>query len=819
MTSPISLFTIVGAAEPAAPAPVPEDPGLFNAVLSAALQAGMLPAAPPVSAAPCAPDAPLGAGAEGEDPPVEGDAAGPEAPVAHVDGEGPSAPRAAGVPEQEPVAMRTDDDSEAAGTDGPAADAGQRAPGRPLHRAPARAGDPSRSPEVAHPSEGELSPRRPPASASNPKRAPCPIGSEATPPSPRMPVVVARAWRAGAPAVQATARISGDGPRVTADVVSAEPTAAAPAVEPSPGSAAPGPIVSLAERERPAVAVPVKSPAPESSGERSPRLRTGLRTEPAEPGAGIVTAPATPTLTLPVSSVEPATPAPAPLAVAWHTARRSDAMPAPVSSKAHDGEPATVTRPEAESDEPALESLGTPRDMPAPMAPATPDPMPAPRLPVAPPVPLPRAAERLPVAMDDEAEALISRARRNLQATGGAAAALPLARMVAPRGRPAGPTTPLPMADGGLTRAVPAVPAVEALMQALSRTLEGAEIAAVRVTMGSGQPVRTAPTPPEDAADGTGTGRFPVPSGDKPSDGMAGPRGARPGTPAERPTPVDRGDASAPLAGTGRDDDVVPSAVDRPAVERMPARPGRAELTGFEPTGRALREAIAARPAMVPAPDLPSDRQELPVAPHGEPGRTARQDREERPDEPAPSDVAARGSAGAPDGRAREARAPAGADRGAAREAHELREAWVERGRPAGAADRVTLQVADVDGRQTRIRVSVLGDQVRATILPPDTTSARQLEQRMDELQATLVRQGFTDAKVTVQAGRGEGALPWSAGQAIAPNELRSSSGTDQPPGDQRQGTGRRDGDRQGDGQRHPHQRPRERDPNDRRRH
>ncbi|HMV32427.1 MAG TPA: flagellar hook-length control protein FliK, partial [Gemmatimonadales bacterium] len=120
--------------------------------------------------------------------------------------------------------------------------------------------------------------------------------------------------------------------------------------------------------------------------------------------------------------------------------------------------------------------------------------------------------------------------------------------------------------------------------------------------------------------------------------------------------------------------------------------------------------------------------------------------------------------------------------------------------------------------RQTRIRVSVLGDQVRATILPPDSTSARQLEQRMDELQAALVRQGFTDAKVSVQAGRGEGALPWGASQAVAPNELRSSSGTDQPPGDQRQGTGRRDGERQGDGQRHPHQRPRERDPNDRRR-
>lgn len=153
-----------------------------------------------------------------------------------------------------------------------------------------------------------------------------------------------------------------------------------------------------------------------------------------------------------------------------------------------------------------------------------------------------------------------------------------------------------------------------------------------------------------------------------------------------------------------------------------------------------------------------------------------------------------------------------------ASEARNLRDAWQAPSRPAGAADRVTLQLADAEGRQTRIRVAVLGDQVRATILPPDGEGARQLERRMDELQAALVRQGFTDAKVTVQAARADAAPAWTAAPGGGPADLRSTSGTDQPPGDQRQGSGRRDGDRHGDGQRHPDQRSRERDPNDRRR-
>ncbi|HMY26638.1 MAG TPA: hypothetical protein PLJ59_09955 [Solirubrobacterales bacterium] len=58
MTSPITLLTALGAAEPAAPTPAPEDPGLFNAVLTAALQAGMLPPVPPSAPATATSEAP-----------------------------------------------------------------------------------------------------------------------------------------------------------------------------------------------------------------------------------------------------------------------------------------------------------------------------------------------------------------------------------------------------------------------------------------------------------------------------------------------------------------------------------------------------------------------------------------------------------------------------------------------------------------------------------------------------------------------------------------------------------------------------------------
>ncbi len=107
----------------------------------------------------------------------------------------------------------------------------------------------------------------------------------------------------------------------------------------------------------------------------------------------------------------------------------------------------------------------------------------------------------------------------------------------------------------------------------------------------------------------------------------------------------------------------------------------------------------------------------------------------------------------------------------------------------------MTLQVSDGDGRSTRIRVSVIGDQVRAVITPPDAESARQLEHRMDELQSALARQGFTASSVQVQTAelrQGNEALA-GANVGVASSEARMTPGREQPAGDQRQGRGQRD--------------------------
>jgi hypothetical protein len=137
--------------------------------------------------------------------------------------------------------------------------------------------------------------------------------------------------------------------------------------------------------------------------------------------------------------------------------------------------------------------------------------------------------------------------------------------------------------------------------------------------------------------------------------------------------------------------------------------------------------------------------------------------------------------------------------------------------KPAGSADRVTLQVADDEGRQTRIQVSVTGNQVRAVITPPDNASVRQLEQRMDQLHETLVRQGFVDPKVVVRAA--PEAATDAALLAGSSQDGRSTvpAGKEQPAGEQRQGRGQREQDR-GDGHRHPQGHSRGRDPRDRRR-
>ncbi len=154
----------------------------------------------------------------------------------------------------------------------------------------------------------------------------------------------------------------------------------------------------------------------------------------------------------------------------------------------------------------------------------------------------------------------------------------------------------------------------------------------------------------------------------------------------------------------------------------------------------------------------------------------------------------------------------------AGREARDVPYTSPPKEQAAGSADRVTLAVTDDAGRQTRIRVAVLGEQVRATIVPPDGDTAQQLERRMDDLTAALVRQGYSDPKVTVQVA-GDTGPAWGGAAGAAATDTTAARGTDQSAGQERQGGGRREPDRQaGQDQRQSHQRGRQRDPEDRRR-
>jgi hypothetical protein len=217
---------------------------------------------------------------------------------------------------------------------------------------------------------------------------------------------------------------------------------------------------------------------------------------------------------------------------------------------------------------------------------------------------------------------------------------------------------------------------------------------------------------------------------------------------------------------------------------------------------------------------LPAPRQDLPAS-DDHPTAESSDSRTSGPERPkAASDVQASGSASPAGQNDASQKSDSRPREVVAGEARNLRDGVPTREQPAGVADRVTLQVADADGRQTRIRVSVLGDQVRAVIQPPDAEAARHLEHRMDELQGALVRQGFVNPRVTVQlAGTSaETGSPWGGAAGNGTSDRAPSRGTDQPAGDQRQGSGRREQERQGEGQSHSRQRSPQRDPRDRRR-
>ena len=218
-------------------------------------------------------------------------------------------------------------------------------------------------------------------------------------------------------------------------------------------------------------------------------------------------------------------------------------------------------------------------------------------------------------------------------------------------------------------------------------------------------------------------------------------------------------------------------------------------------------------------PTLPKSRQVLPAS-SDRSARDSGSELTEQPERPrATSDVQAGASAAPPAQTESTAKIAGRPHEVVSSEARNLRDAGSAKEQPAGVADRVTLRVADADGRQTRIRVAVLGDQVRAVIQAPDGEAAGHLERRMDELQAALVRQGFVNPKVTVQVAATsiEAGSPWGGAAAGGSVETAPSRGTDQPAGDQRQGSGRQPG-RQGDGQSHSRQRSPERDPRDHRR-
>ena len=280
------------------------------------------------------------------------------------------------------------------------------------------------------------------------------------------------------------------------------------------------------------------------------------------------------------------------------------------------------------------------------------------------------------------------------------------------------------------------------------------------------------------------------------------PREARSGGGLELPLPAG---ASEPASGrvaraSVPTEPVVVAAPDASVESYGPSRRGRPEA----------RPAVAAGPSA--GPEVPEARQELPLR-DMEPAE--RRERHAPDAAPASAQATAAPASLSPAATARGERAGGTA---AGREARDVPYSSPPKEQAAGSADRVTLAVTDDAGRQTRIRVAVLGEQVRATIVPPDGDSARQLERRMDDLTAALVRQGYADPKVTVQVA-GDAGPAWGGAAGAAATDTTAARGTDQPAGQERQGSGRREPDRQaGQEQRQSHQRGRQRDPEDRRR-
>ncbi len=241
--------------------------------------------------------------------------------------------------------------------------------------------------------------------------------------------------------------------------------------------------------------------------------------------------------------------------------------------------------------------------------------------------------------------------------------------------------------------------------------------------------------------------------------------------------------------------------------------PQRAAPSALPPDNQPPARSVAASRATI----LPASRQEIPPSATREDESAPVPRREDAREASEPSDAQSRASATVTTLSESMSRGEPRSKELVGGEARNMPDRAETKDRPAGLADRVTLQVADAEGRETRIKVTVLGDQVRAVILPNDQESARHLERRMDDLQAALVRQGFADPKVSVQSpGAASTQAAWGAAPGGTQTDHASGRGTDQPAEDRGQGSGRQDQDRHGDGQRHPQQRFRQRDRDDR---
>ncbi|MCC6650884.1 MAG: flagellar hook-length control protein FliK, partial [Candidatus Eisenbacteria bacterium] len=66
------------------------------------------------------------------------------------------------------------------------------------------------------------------------------------------------------------------------------------------------------------------------------------------------------------------------------------------------------------------------------------------------------------------------------------------------------------------------------------------------------------------------------------------------------------------------------------------------------------------------------------------------------------------------------------------------------------AADQVTLQFRGEDGLEGRLRISVRGDSVRASILSSHDGTLQRAGSELASLKRALADQGFTDAKLSV---------------------------------------------------------------------